>query len=42
MGHGAAYLDGGIMAIPSTVATSQAFVLYRGQKAHFDAHKQQR
>ncbi|GGZ90822.1 imine reductase family protein [Streptomyces bluensis] len=40
MGHGAAYLDGGIMAIPSTVATSQAFVLYSGQKAHFDAHKE--
>ncbi|GGV41937.1 NAD(P)-dependent oxidoreductase [Streptomyces spectabilis] len=40
VGHGAAYLDGGIMAIPSTVATSQAFVLYSGQKAHFDAHKE--
>lgn len=39
-GHGAAYLDGGIMAIPSTVATSQAFVLYSGQKSHFEAHKE--
>lgn len=39
-GHGAAYLDGGIMAIPQTVATPQAFVLYSGQKAHFEAHKE--
>ncbi|MGA4837618.1 NAD(P)-dependent oxidoreductase [Streptomyces sp. G45] len=37
--RGAAYLDGGIMAIPSTVATPQAFVLYSGQKAPFDAHQ---
>lgn len=39
-GHGAAYLDGGIMAIPQTVATPQAFVLYSGRKAHFEAHKE--
>lgn len=38
--HGTAYLDGGIMAIPSTVATSRAFVLYSGQRAHFEAHKE--
>ncbi|MFC8825875.1 hypothetical protein ACFT9I_11015 [Streptomyces sp. NPDC057137] len=28
------------MAIPSTVATPQAFILYSGQKRHFDAHKE--
>ncbi|MER6998738.1 NAD(P)-binding domain-containing protein [Streptomyces sp. NPDC000410] len=39
-GQGASYLDGGIMAVPSTVATSQAFVLYSGQKRHFDAHEE--
>ncbi|MEU4997945.1 NAD(P)-binding domain-containing protein [Streptomyces sp. NPDC021622] len=39
-GHGVAYLDGGIMAIPSTVATPQAFVLYSGQQEHFDAHRE--
>lgn len=39
-GHGAAYLDGGIMAIPSTVATSEAFILYSGQKQHFEAHEE--
>ncbi|MFC8075676.1 NAD(P)-dependent oxidoreductase [Streptomyces sp. NPDC057307] len=38
--QGAAYLDGGIMAIPSTVATPQAFILYSGQKRHFEAHKE--
>ncbi|MEI5098217.1 NAD(P)-binding domain-containing protein [Streptomyces sp. PmtG] len=40
VGQGAAYLDGGIMAIPTTVATPQAFVLYSGQKAHFETHKE--
>ncbi|MFD9030990.1 NAD(P)-dependent oxidoreductase [Streptomyces sp. NPDC059567] len=39
-GHGASYLDGGIMALPSTVATPQAFVLYSGQKRHFEAHEE--
>lgn len=39
-GLGAAYLDGGIMAIPATVATEQAFVLYSGRKAHFEAHQE--
>ncbi|MFG3254760.1 NAD(P)-dependent oxidoreductase [Streptomyces sp. NPDC048172] len=38
--QGAAYLDGGIMAIPATVATPQSFVLYSGQKQHFDAHRE--
>ncbi|MFI7273915.1 NAD(P)-dependent oxidoreductase [Streptomyces sp. NPDC049879] len=38
--HGAAYLDGGIMAIPSTIATPEAFVLYSGRKAHFEAHRE--
>ncbi|MEU9865455.1 NAD(P)-binding domain-containing protein [Streptomyces sp. NPDC047971] len=38
-GHGASYLDGGIMAVPSTVATSRASVLYSGPKRHFDAHE---
>lgn len=38
--QGAAYLDGGIMAIPSMIATPQAFVLYSGEKAHFEAHEE--
>ncbi|GGK21753.1 6-phosphogluconate dehydrogenase [Streptomyces camponoticapitis] len=38
--HGAAYLDGGIMAIPPTVATPRAFILYSGQKRHFEAHRE--
>ncbi|GAA1547135.1 hypothetical protein GCM10009730_65320 [Streptomyces albidochromogenes] len=40
IGQGASYLDGGIMAVPSTVATSQAFVLFSGQRRHFDAHEE--
>ncbi|MEU7583721.1 NAD(P)-binding domain-containing protein [Streptomyces sp. NPDC041068] len=39
-GLGADYLDGGIMAIPSTVATPQAFVLYSGEERHFAAHRE--
>lgn len=38
--HGAGYLDGGIMAIPSTVATPQAFVLYSGRREHFEAYEE--
>ncbi|MEV0322588.1 NAD(P)-binding domain-containing protein [Streptomyces sp. NPDC050658] len=38
-GVGADYLDGGIMAIPATVATPEAFLLYSGQERHFAAHR---
>ncbi|MGA4845834.1 NAD(P)-binding domain-containing protein [Streptomyces sp. G5(2025)] len=38
-GLGADYLDGGIMAIPSTIATPQAFVLYSGRERHVTAHR---
>ncbi|MEV0224387.1 NAD(P)-binding domain-containing protein [Streptomyces sp. NPDC050704] len=35
-GHGADYLDGGIMAVPTTVATPEAFILYSGEQRVFD------
>ncbi|MFD9903196.1 NAD(P)-dependent oxidoreductase [Streptomyces sp. NPDC059063] len=38
-GLGADYLDGGIMAIPSTVASPEAFVFYSGERRVFDAHQ---
>ncbi|MDT0445742.1 NAD(P)-dependent oxidoreductase [Streptomyces johnsoniae] len=38
-GHGADFLAGGIMAIPTTVATPDAFFLYSGQQRVFDAHR---
>ncbi|MER7011334.1 NAD(P)-binding domain-containing protein [Saccharopolyspora sp. NPDC000359] len=34
--HGADYLDGGIMAVPPTIATPAAFVLYSGPSGAFD------
>ncbi|QEU90894.1 NAD(P)-binding domain-containing protein [Streptomyces kanamyceticus] len=39
-GAGADYLDGGIMAIPATVGTPGAFVLYSGAERHFAAHRE--
>ncbi|SHF69221.1 NAD(P)-binding domain-containing protein [Streptoalloteichus hindustanus] len=38
-GLGAEYLDGGIMAIPATVATPEAFVLYSGPESVFQEHR---
>lgn len=37
--HGATYLDGGIMAIPATIATDEAFVFYSGDEAVFTEHR---
>ncbi|MGP4114895.1 NAD(P)-dependent oxidoreductase [Streptomyces sp. 4N509B] len=36
--HGAAYLDGAVYAVPQTIGTPEAFVLYSGSRAVFDAH----
>ncbi|MFE0426405.1 NAD(P)-dependent oxidoreductase [Streptomyces sp. NPDC058953] len=38
-GHGAEYLDGGIMAIPATIATDDAFVFYSGDESVLDRHR---
>lgn len=38
-GQGAGYLDGGIMAVPGTIATPEAFVLYSGTEEHSTAHR---
>jgi 3-hydroxyisobutyrate dehydrogenase-like beta-hydroxyacid dehydrogenase len=37
-GRGAAYLDGGIMAVPAMIGRA-GFVLYSGDRAAFDAHE---
>ncbi|WP_052847269.1 NAD(P)-dependent oxidoreductase [Streptomyces avicenniae] len=37
-GHGAAYLDGAMMALPSTVATEEGFFLYSGSRRAFDTY----
>jgi len=37
--HGADYLDGGIMAIPPGIATSQAFLLYSGSPDAYERHR---
>ncbi len=39
-GHGADFLAGGIMAIPQTVATPDAFFLYSGQERVFEAYRE--
>ncbi len=39
-GLGAAYLDGGIMAVPEIIASPQAFVLYSGAPDAFEAHRE--
>ncbi|QDL75235.1 NAD(P)-dependent oxidoreductase [Streptomyces malaysiensis subsp. malaysiensis] len=38
-GHGAQYLDGGIMAVPPMIGTPAAFLLYSGSPAAFTAHR---
>ncbi|MFF3815679.1 NAD(P)-dependent oxidoreductase [Streptomyces bluensis] len=37
--HGGDYLDGGIMAVPTTVATPEAFILYSGERSVFDTYR---
>ncbi|MGA5566362.1 NAD(P)-dependent oxidoreductase [Streptomyces platensis] len=37
---GAAYLDGGIMAVPEIIASPEAFVLYSGSREAFEAHRE--
>ncbi|MEV6768877.1 NAD(P)-binding domain-containing protein [Nocardia sp. NPDC051030] len=37
--HGAHYLDGAIMAIPSTIGTPDAVILHSGPHSDFHAHK---
>jgi 3-hydroxyisobutyrate dehydrogenase-like beta-hydroxyacid dehydrogenase len=37
-GHGARFLDGGIMAVPPMIGMPGAFLLYSGSRATFDAH----
>ncbi|MER7481089.1 NAD(P)-binding domain-containing protein [Streptomyces sp. NPDC126510] len=36
--RGARYLDGAVMAIPSTIGTTEAVILQSGARADFDAH----
>jgi 3-hydroxyisobutyrate dehydrogenase-like beta-hydroxyacid dehydrogenase len=38
-GHGAAYLDGGIMAVPAMIGTTASVVYYSGSRDVFDAHR---
>ncbi|OCB15353.1 6-phosphogluconate dehydrogenase [Mycolicibacterium porcinum] len=38
-GHGAEYLDGGIMATPEMIATPQSAILYSGSAAVFEVHR---
>ncbi|MFD3781355.1 NAD(P)-dependent oxidoreductase [Streptomyces sp. NPDC058612] len=37
--RGARYLDGAIMAIPPTIGTAEAVILYSGPQSDFEAHK---
>ncbi|MFD4430448.1 NAD(P)-dependent oxidoreductase [Nocardia sp. NPDC058497] len=37
--RGVRYLDGAIMAIPSTIGTAEAVILHSGPQADFDAHR---
>ncbi|CAL9372496.1 NAD(P)-dependent oxidoreductase [Streptomyces sp. enrichment culture] len=37
--QGGEYLDGGIMAVPTTVATPEAFILYSGEERVFETHR---
>ncbi|CRZ17619.1 NAD(P)-dependent oxidoreductase [Mycolicibacterium neworleansense] len=39
-GHGAEYLDGGIMATPEMIATPQSAILYSGSAALFDESRE--
>ncbi|UMO99945.1 NAD(P)-dependent oxidoreductase [Amycolatopsis sp. EV170708-02-1] len=38
-GHGAEYLDGGIMAVPPMIGRPEALVLYSGSQPAFDHHQ---
>ena len=38
-GHGAALLDGGIMAVPLMIGSPEAFILYSGPRESFDVHR---
>ncbi|MEO3751450.1 NAD(P)-binding domain-containing protein [Streptomyces sp. B6B3] len=38
-GHGADYLAGAVYAVPQTIGTPEAFVLYSGSRAVFEAHR---
>ncbi|GCD40644.1 NAD(P)-dependent oxidoreductase [Streptomyces paromomycinus] len=37
--RGARYLDGAVMAIPSTIGTEEAVILHSGPQADFEAHR---
>jgi 3-hydroxyisobutyrate dehydrogenase-like beta-hydroxyacid dehydrogenase len=37
--HGARYLDGAIMAIPSGIGTAEAMILHSGPQSDFEAHR---
>ena len=39
-GHGAHYLDGAVYAVPQTIGTPEAFVLYSGSRAAFDTARE--
>ncbi|AXB47635.1 NAD(P)-dependent oxidoreductase [Amycolatopsis albispora] len=38
-GHGAAYLDGAIMAVPAAIGTAEAVLLHSGPREAFDQHE---
>ncbi|GAA3442829.1 6-phosphogluconate dehydrogenase [Planomonospora venezuelensis] len=38
-GHGAGYLDGGIMAVPPMIGQAEAMILYSGSRDAFGAHE---
>lgn len=40
-GHGADYLDGAMLAIPETVATSEGFFLYSGAQRAFTTYRRE-
>ncbi|MFI9580933.1 NAD(P)-dependent oxidoreductase [Streptomyces sp. NPDC052236] len=40
-GHGAEYLDGAVYAVPQTIGTDEAFVLYSGSPAVFETYREQ-
>ncbi|MFE9292212.1 NAD(P)-dependent oxidoreductase [Streptomyces niveus] len=40
-GQGAAYLDGAVYAVPQTIGTADAFVLYSGSSAVFETYREQ-
>ncbi|MEV0774445.1 NAD(P)-dependent oxidoreductase [Streptomyces sp. NPDC050433] len=40
-GHGADYLDGAVYAVPQTIGTPDAFVLYSGSSTVFETYREQ-